>query len=111
MKAQGDPSYDVSLKCVLVCPISWLVEPYATSDFLISINSDRVLEWLSAVSETNGKHGQEICQVEENGETAKGEALYYEGLHLYASWLAQILQAIISMNMNMQKATYMMGSN
>lgn len=36
--------------------------------------------------------------MEENGETAKGEALYYEGLHLYASWLAQILKAIISMN-------------
>ena len=60
--------------------------------FLISINSDLVLERLSAISETNGKHGQEICQVEENGETAKGEALYHEGLHLYASWLAQILQ-------------------
>ena len=32
-------------------------------------------------------------EIQENGETAKGEALYYEGVHLYASWLAQALLA------------------
>jgi hypothetical protein len=29
--------------------------------------------------------------VEENCETVEGEALYHEGVHLHASWLAQVL--------------------
>lgn len=40
----------------------------------------------------NINHGKaEICQVEENGETAEGQALYHAGVHLHASWLAQVL--------------------
>lgn len=42
----------------------------------------------------------EICQVEENGKTAEGEALYYAGLHLHASWLAQVLLELASLNHN-----------
>jgi hypothetical protein len=58
---------------------------YISSDHSINIRtkSEEII---------NINHGKaEICQVEENGETPEGEALYHAGVHLHASWLAQVL--------------------